>query len=68
MKDNFGVVFELDALLMAKAIIFIKHILIIFSTNMGGGVYLYFFKEILYFISSFVLYCFVFCVIYSGLE
>lgn len=37
MKDNFGVVFELDALLMAKAIIFIKHILIIFSTNMGGG-------------------------------
>lgn len=68
MKDNFGVVFEFDVLLMVKVIIFIKYILIIFLMNMGGGFIFIFFKEILYFILFFVLYCFVFCVIYLGLE
>lgn len=42
MKDNFGVVFEFDVLLIVKVIIFIKYILIIFLMNRGGGLFLFF--------------------------
>lgn len=68
MKDNFGVVFELDALLMAKAIIFIKHILIIFSTKGGGLPLLFERNTVFHIIFCFILLCFLCDLFRAGIK